>query len=61
MMKKTYINPAMMVVPFIATHVIANSIKSVDGLVGVSKGEGDFEGGNSDVKVSNPNLWDNEW
>jgi hypothetical protein len=60
-MKKTYINPSMMVVPFVATQVIAYSVDSVTGLDGVTKGEGDFEGGVVDVKTYNINIWDEEW
>ena len=61
-MKKTYINPAMVVVPFIATQVIASSLNAVTGLDDVTKGEGDFTGGFADVKVyTSSNLWDNEW
>ena len=60
-MKKTYINPAMVVVPFIATQVIASSLNAVTGLDDVTKGEGDFTGV-ADVKViTSSNLWDNEW
>ncbi len=61
-MKKTYINPAMVVVPFIATQVIASSLNAVSGLDGLSMGDGDFTGGAADVKVyTSSNLWDNEW
>ena len=61
-MKKTYINPAMVVVPFIATQVIANSLNGLTGLDDVSMGEGDFTGGASDVKgFDNKSIWDDEW
>ena len=61
-MKKTYINPNMVVVPFIATHVIANSLNSVTGLEGVDISTNDFTGGAADTKgISDVNLWDNEW
>ena len=51
----------MVVVPFIATQVIASSLNAVTGLDDVTKGEGDFTGV-ADVKViTSSNLWDNEW
>ena len=31
-MKKTYVNPEMVVVPLMAKHMIANSVQSVSGL-----------------------------
>ena len=62
-MKKTYINPEMIVVPLMAKHMIANSLQSLSGLDGVSMGDGDFAGGAADVKglEFNTNIWDDEW
>ena len=59
-MKKTYIIPAMMAVPFVATQVIAASITHVGGDSGLDLGDGEIpvEG---DVKIITPNLWDDEW
>ena len=63
-MKKTYIIPEMMAVPFIASQVIAQSpVKSVSGAEGLGKGQGYFTGGDAEVKESSSssNVWDNEW
>ena len=52
----------MVVVPFIATQVIANSLNDVTGLENVGIGTTDFTGGDADTKsITNPNLWDDEW
>lgn len=63
-MKKTYIIPAMVVVPFIATQVIAgaNSITKIGGDSGLEIGEGEIPDV-ADVKLydSNHDIWDDEW
>ena len=52
----------MMVVPFIASQVIANSpLSTVSGLDGVTKSNDYFEGGDADVKSLNKNIWDETW
>ena len=58
-MKKTYINPEMVVVPFIPRNPLL--VNSVRGLEGVNRGSGDFEGGYVDVKEVKSDIWDNEW
>ena len=62
-MKRTYINPEMVVVPLMAKQMIANSLQGLSGLDGVSMGDGDFAGGAADVKglEFNTNIWDDEW
>ena len=53
-----------MVVPFVATQVIAESpVSSVTGLEGVGKASTDFSGGAADVKEgsSTGSVWDEEW
>lgn len=60
-MKKTYINPAMVVVPFIATQPIANSISSISGITDLDWGT-DPTPAEADIKVWNDvNVWDDEW
>ena len=59
-MKKTYIIPAMVVFPFVATQTIA---VSVTGDTGITIGEGDAPG-TADVKNFgnlNRNIWDEAW
>lgn len=62
-MKKTYINPAMLVVPFVTTHVIANSTTGLNDEVStVSWSNDTFTGDVADTKgASSSDLWDNEW
>ena len=62
-MKKTYINPEMVIVPLMAKQMIAYSLNSVTGLDGVSTSDDDFAGGAADVKglEFNTNIWDDEW
>ena len=61
MMKKIYISPEMMVVTIEPRTMLAESIVTVSGAEGLSRGSGDFEGGVADVKASNPDAWDSEW
>ena len=61
-MKKTYINPEMVVVPFIATHTIAVSVTALGGDVDDLEIGSDEAPGTADVKgFGNINVWDNEW
>ena len=63
-MKRTYINPEMIVVPFVATQVIAESpLSNVSGADGLEKGNGYFKGGAADVKEGSSagSVWDEEW
>ena len=63
-MKKTYMNPEMVVVPLMAQQMIAYSVTSVSGLDGVTIGDGDFTGGASDVKAFenlDGGILDEEW
>ena len=60
-MKKTYINPAMVVVPFIATQTIAASVTGIGGDTDLDLGIGDAPT-TADIKVWNDvNVWDDEW
>ena len=59
-MKKTYINPAMVVMPFVATQTIAASVTGVGGDTEITIGTDDPVPGTADVKV-NRNLWDDAW
>ena len=61
-MKKTYIIPAMIVVPFVATQVIAASITGIGGNSGLEIGDGEIPG-TADIKEFDfkTNLWDDEW
>ena len=62
-MKKTYIIPAMVVFPFVATQTIAVSVTGVDGDTDIEIGEGDVPG-TADVKNFgnlNRNIWDEAW
>ena len=62
-MKKTYINPETVVIPFVATQPIAQSITGVGGNTGIILGDGETPA-DADVKVLNDlnrSIWDNEW
>ena len=58
-MKKTYIIPAMVVFPFVATQTIAVSVTGVGGDTDIAIGEGEAPV-TADIKV-NRNLWDEAW
>ena len=63
-MKKTvYIAPAIEVTMVELSTLIANSpLSTVSGLDGVTKGQGEFQGGASDVKSNDTyNVWDDDW
>ncbi len=54
----------MIVVPFVATQVIAESpLSNVSGADGLEKGNGYFKGGAADVKEGSSagSVWDEEW
>ena len=56
---KKYIKPKSFVVIIRTQRLLQNSIRSVDGLDGVGRGEGDYEGGHSDSRSSG--FWDDEY
>ena len=56
---KKYIKPSMEVVNIkIQTLLQDNSVNSVNGLTGVERGNGDFDGGNADSRGGG--YWDDE-
>ena len=58
-MKKTYIEPTLLVHKVVACQMICNSINGVTGLDGVTIGEGNFTGGASDAREAS--FSDDEW
>ena len=64
MKKNQYIAPAIEVSTIvIESHLMqASPLTSVSGLEGVTKGQGEFQGGVVDVKSNdNYNVWDDDW
>ena len=62
-MKKTYINPEMVIVPLMAKQTIAVvSLTHISGTSGLDWGDGDTPT-SADVKGMefNTNIWDDEW
>lgn len=61
-MKKTYINPEIVVVPFAATQPIAASITSIGGNSELELGDGNIPV-SADIKPLdfNNDIWNNEW
>lgn len=62
-MKKTYINPEIVVVPFAATQPIAASITSIGGNSELLLGDDDIIPVSADIKTLdfNNDIWNNEW
>jgi len=62
-MKKTYINPEMVVVPFVATRPIATSVFDIGGDTEIFRGDDDDAPITADTKslINNHNVWDDEW
>ena len=62
-MKKTYINPEMVVIPFVATQHIALSLTSgIGGDTGITRGDDIEAPSSADVKgIGDIDLWDEVW
>ena len=58
-MKKTYIEPTLLVHKVVACQMICNSINGVTGLDGVTISEENFTGGASDAREAT--FSDDEW
>ena len=59
-MKKTYIEPTLLVHKIKPCQMICNSVRNITGLTGVSKGAGDFTGGASDARGAEFSDWDED-
>ena len=59
-MKKTYIEPTLLVHKIKPCQMICNSVRGVTGLGSVKKGTGDFAGGASDARGAEFSDWDEE-
>jgi len=59
-MKKTYIEPTLLIHKVEACQMICNSINSVSGLNGVTMGEGEFTGGASDARRGRFSRWEED-
>lgn len=55
---KKYIEPKLVIVKLRTQRLLQNSIRSVSGLDGVGKGDGDFGGGKSDSRSNS--FWDDD-
>lgn len=59
-MKKTYIEPTLLVHKVEACQMICNSVNGVKGLDGVTIGEGNFTGGASEARSSRFSRWEED-
>ena len=59
MNKKTYIQPAFTIDSMEEVTLLAESVKGVDGLEGVTVSDKDFTGGDADAR-GNSSIWDED-
>jgi hypothetical protein len=57
-MKKKYIEPSVVAITIKPCQMICNSVNDITGLDGVTPGEGDFVGGESDARGAEFSDWE---